>query len=271
MAELSGTLASIGLTPLLRLLTELHKSGRLIITDGTLSGALFFDYGRVVGAVCELEKGLESLDAIVLALGDADFEFDEHVGERQLNLVMEPNELEQHMLRLAEERAELARLLPSSMLVPRVTDDDADQNGELVLSRRALRLLLAIDGRRRVADLAAERGLVPTMRQLAELANLGLIQFDAPEAEPAPQPLRARQMAARPLERAPEAARGSTEPVSARPATTRRPRGIWPGWRTPTVTNARPLEAASSNGGTERQGLRHRLPPDDPTQESGPR
>ena len=177
MTELNGTLDGIGLQPLLGFLGGLQKSGNLVIEDQDWSGTLALADGQLVGATFGHEHGLEALDAIFFALQHGRFVFGSS-DACDLNLVMEPTALADHMQALVQEIDDLARVVPSLGAVPRVVESAED--GEVTLGRSALRLLLALDGRRTVAEHARDRSLLMTLRELAELAELGLVTTAPP-------------------------------------------------------------------------------------------
>jgi len=177
MTELNGTLEGIGLQPLLGFLGGLHKSGNLVIEDQDWSGTLALADGQLVGATFGHERGLEALDAIFFALQHGRFAFGAS-DACDLNLVMQPTALADHVQALVQEIEDLARVVPSLGAVPRVVESAED--GEVTLGRSALRLLLALDGRRTVAEHARDRSLLMTLRELAELAELGLVTTAPP-------------------------------------------------------------------------------------------
>jgi hypothetical protein len=74
---------------------------------------------------------------------------------------------------LGREMYQLAAAVPSLGAVPRVVAPDGD--GTVTIGRRAMRLLLALDGCTTVAEHATQPGLVTTLRELAELTHLGLV------------------------------------------------------------------------------------------------
>jgi Domain of unknown function (DUF4388) len=183
MTELSGTLEGIGLAPLVSFLTGLGKSGRLTIADGPMAGEVFLDGGQVIGAAFDAERGLAALDAIGLALGGGRFGFAEqetHVVEH--NVSLSTAELRQHLDDLQREAAVLAAAIPSLSAVPHLVVDESGTEDEIGLDRDTLRLLMQIDGRRSVAELARERGLLRTLKQLARLSQLKLARIEAVHA-----------------------------------------------------------------------------------------
>jgi hypothetical protein len=189
MTDLKGTLKSIGLPQLIGFLGELRKTGSLAISDGPFSGSVFMESGRVVGAVFGAERGLPAFEAIVLALGGGQFEFAQHAAERELNLMLEPAVLDEHLRRLANERLEFTDVLTSLATVPSVALAGPD-NDQLAIDRGALRLLLEMDGQRSVLDLARGRGLMATARRVAYLIELGLARVSASNSGMAVNPER---------------------------------------------------------------------------------
>jgi hypothetical protein len=177
MAELSGTLDGVGFRPLLRFLEALNKSGTLVIEDQHWSGALALAEGQVVGAQFGRERGLEALDAIFFALQRGRFQFASS-DACEVNLVMGPGALAEHLDALEREVEQLAAAVPSLGAVPRVVEPEGD--GDVTIGRRAMRLLLALDERSTVAEHAMDRGLVTTLRELAELTRLGLVTTAQP-------------------------------------------------------------------------------------------
>lgn len=185
MTELSGTLDGIGLFALLNFLSGLKARGRLAINDRELSGNLFFSEGRVVGATFGADSGPVALDAVGLALGQGRFTFSDDGSDYPANLDMEPAALQKHLDRLASERQRITAVLPSLDAVPLSATDGPDDQA-IALDRGTLRLLLRCDGRTPVLELAREGGLLPTLKRLANLYELQLIQVvQEPRREPA--------------------------------------------------------------------------------------
>jgi hypothetical protein len=185
--ELSGELTVIGLRPLLNFLSDLRKNGRLVVRDDRWTGAIGLLDGQIVGASFANEEGVPALDAIFVTLQGGSFEFNTS-SDCEHNVLVQPPRLAEHLDTLDAEAQELAGLASSLSAIPGHTESIPD--GEIVLTRSSLALLLAIDGRRTVADLARERGLLPTLRRLSELIRLGLVSMQSPtpdiEANAAP-------------------------------------------------------------------------------------
>jgi Domain of unknown function (DUF4388) len=165
--EFEGSLDVLGLPQVVDLIAALGKTGYLRMSNGSWTGALAFDQGRIVGARFGEERGLAAVDAMLLMLG----------------LEMSAASLRQHVAAFARTLNRQAFAISSPEAVPRraprwPTFDDADQGRILVLERQLLRTLLAVDGRRSVAAIAGEYGLAATVGRLAELTEMGLVSID---------------------------------------------------------------------------------------------
>jgi Domain of unknown function (DUF4388) len=182
MTELSGTLDGIGLFALLNFLGGLKARGRLAITDRELSGTLFFSDGRVVGAAFGADTGQVALDAIGLALGQGRFNFADDGSDRPANLTMDAAELQRHLEQLAAERQRIMAGISSLDAVP-ISAMDGPDDQPIALDRGTLKLLLRCDGRTSVLELARDGGLLTTLKRLANLHDLQLIEVPR-QAEP---------------------------------------------------------------------------------------
>jgi hypothetical protein len=183
--ELTGELAGIGLRPLVDFMRSLRKSGYFSIRDERWTGTLVLDDGEIVGARFGPDHGLSALDSIFFALQNGRFEFVTST-DCERNLDLSAKELDDHLDSLAAEIEPLAQFVTSMSAIPSrsLSADD----GEITLGRGALRLLMALDGQRTLADHATERGLLITLREIADLAHLGLVTFDADAREAVSEP-----------------------------------------------------------------------------------
>src|SRR5690348_981547 len=77
MAELSGSLSSIELAPLVQFLCGLGKSGDLLISRAHWVGHLSFECGQLIGAAVETDSGPTALEFVAAGLCGGDFEFSE--------------------------------------------------------------------------------------------------------------------------------------------------------------------------------------------------
>jgi hypothetical protein len=183
--ELGGLLRWVDLREVLRLLATLGRTGHLVIAKGVWSGSLLLDQGCVVGSHFGSERGLSALEAIVLTLLDGEFSFAPAPPPEECNLTLGEEELFDVLARLIAERDALSAVIPSPAAVARVTDRYG-RGEQVVLDDSAIHTLLAIDGRRRVEQIADGRGLAQTMRELARFAEAGLVCIDSPPAKAEP-------------------------------------------------------------------------------------
>jgi hypothetical protein len=190
MTELNGTLQGIGLRPLLSFLEGLRNSGSLVVEDGAWAGTLMLTEGQLVGAKFGSEQGLAALDAIFFALPRGRFTFSSDIGACEVNIVLNPGALSEHLEEIGREAAQLMATVPSLGAIPHILQSNAadGEDGPITMGRRSLRLLLALDGRRNVASLAKERGVLRTLRELAELTELGLVAMDGAAMHSPPVP-----------------------------------------------------------------------------------
>ena len=175
---LSGTIKNLGLERLIRFVGSLQYTGELALTDGQRSGGLGFEAGRVVGTWYGTERGLPALEAIVLALADADFSLTVGLpGERNVDL--DEDQFVDHLQQMTARRENVLAAIPSPAVVPRIVD--GPHSGQrLVVDVSTLRMLVAVDGHRCVEELADGRGLARTMHGLAVLAEAGLLTVSSP-------------------------------------------------------------------------------------------
>jgi len=187
VTHLNGSLDGIGLQRLLSFLEELRATGQLSLQEGLWTGVVSLAEGQVVAASFGEEEGLAALDAIFLALPRSRFAIAETHEASEVKLVAQPGEVHERLRQLALEAERLWAAVPSLAHVPWVREISADRSrgGDEVigLSRSALGLLVAINGSSSVAELARQRGLLSTLRGLAELVQAGLVELAAPPAE----------------------------------------------------------------------------------------
>ncbi len=201
MAELSGSLEDIGLTALVRFLADVGSTGLLTLERERAAGNLTFREGQIVAASFGSARGLDAVEAMAVALPNGWFVYTdgEVAGDP------DPSLLTANVLARVDElaRSRAARADPLSLsAVPRIVESEPRPNVEasrLSLDRAALRVLLAVDGRRSVGDLLSIGRPVEVIEHLRALAAAGVITFDAPSArgrrpdapsapQPAPEP-----------------------------------------------------------------------------------
>jgi hypothetical protein len=198
MAELSGSLDSVGLTAIFGLLTQLGKSGRMHVSVEPWSGEVFLKEGRIVGALFGVARGiggapsnalrgLAALDAILLLVPYGRFFFAEGTPSSVRNIALTAADLQAHLAAVTADRSvATTRLQSLTAVLHHVDPREQPHNDEpLVIDRQKLSLLLAIDGRRTLAELIGEQDLLRTLTDVNWLLNQGLIRMAPASVVPA--------------------------------------------------------------------------------------
>src|SRR5262249_42439484 len=183
MTELRGYVQQFGVASLMRLGTELDRSGCLTISEAGMVGQVVFAPGRVVAASVGEERGQPALEFIALALADGDFVYSDRASPP-----IEPNlDLTAHELQVKLEEL-LARPIrqgsgPVLGAVPHVTQFHRESSDRrVVLNGSELATLLAVDGRRTTHDIVSSRDPVQALQTLTRLAEAGVIELEPPAA-----------------------------------------------------------------------------------------
>jgi hypothetical protein len=186
MSALRGSLRRLELIPLLRLFAQVSASGRLELWNGEFVGIIYLEMGHVIGAIFGADSGLAALDAIFLALSEAEFSFSDRPREPARNITSDMDEVLQRLDSLAKQSASLA--LPGLNCVPRLLPLDKHDGGGRLTPDSPLRpLLREINGSRTVADLLRGGGAAQTLIGLTQLAALQLISIEPLRCDPAPR------------------------------------------------------------------------------------
>ncbi len=196
-----------GLPALIQFIAGLHTSGILRVAQGRWSGEIAFEEGRVSAAAFGRERGLEALEAMLLAFQHGQFVFTAGAPSlpEDCSIAADAEELPARIAAAVARQAALAARIPPLEAIPRVMPalaTGARNDGErrsieeapeqLALRRRTLQVLLAVDGRRTVGELASRYGAQPALEDLVALEEAGLISFAPPDvtalaaAAPAP-------------------------------------------------------------------------------------
>jgi hypothetical protein len=185
---LRGSLENFGLVLIALLSADLKATSWLRLTGNRLSAELALQDGRVVWAACGTKRGLSALDAVVLALDDATFQFEVGPAPLEQNLGLTVGELLTHLLSLGAARAVRRR---SAGLAGLARTRVVIGTGALVALGVAVLLIFS-----------------PVSSRLAELAAAGM---------------HAQQLASAPLVDPPPELSASTQALAGQPATRAQP------------------------------------------------
>lgn len=181
MAELSGSLALTGITPLLEFVFGLGKTGNLRVSRSNWVAHLSFDEGRLHAGTVENEHGLAALEFIALYMQAGEFEYFEGPPSLTPNLDASTEPILQLKRLSAGSYGPSLSLLPEPRSIPRVVFTHALADSDFALSRGEIDVLVQLDGCATVRDIATRRGLLRTIKALGHLSELGLIAFDSAE------------------------------------------------------------------------------------------
>jgi hypothetical protein len=214
---LQGTLETLALPELLRLLAHSRKTGALWLDAANSSAVVYFVEGRCCAAESS-EAGEPLTDAAALLARvidicfaveraeDGAFRFGPEKPPWACEETVDLEAAIEQLAQLVEEWREIQAVIPSLECRIRLTDELSVD--ELTLDRERWQLVVAIDGRRNVRDLARK-----TSRQVLEICHaiLELVDAGAVDVGPAPAAPAARRSDAtrkRPVEIEPEAPYG---------------------------------------------------------------
>ena len=193
---LTGTLDDFTLTDVLRLVASARRTGRLDVTRDAGSGRLWFRDGAVAGADADYERRRPG-DAPQRAIEDLTFdlmrwdlgEFTWSPGPPRAGdtaTAVEVDELLRDVSRRLEELAEIVTLVPSEEAVLSMAAQPPEGAVQINITPAEWRVLVLVDGRRPVREIAAVAGLddLEAMKVLFGLAAAGLVQTGTPVPSP---------------------------------------------------------------------------------------
>jgi signal peptidase I len=170
-----------------QLLANTGKTGDLLVARGPWVGQLSVENGHLSAAQVEDETGRAALELIATGMRDGVFEFSEGPPTSRSSGQLGSDALS-YLMQLADApTAAWTRQVPAPTAVPRILISDAPEDREIVLPRTALYVLLDVDGRRMVREIATRHGLLRTLTALGQLCEHGLVEFDSREDGPSPR------------------------------------------------------------------------------------
>ncbi|MDQ3702334.1 MAG: DUF4388 domain-containing protein, partial [Chloroflexota bacterium] len=181
MPELRGDLAFVGLSALLRFIAGLGVTGRLQVAGERGEGSLWLDEGHVVGASFGPQRGAEALSALAGSAGDGQFRLSAEPAPAVREIEAPLEDVLQHVATMDAAFREIRPLLVTRWGVapPEGTGSTDSREAPIVLDRRALDVLLAVNrGRHTVDEIAGAGNLVETAHALLRLRDEGLVQAE---------------------------------------------------------------------------------------------
>lgn len=181
MPELRGDLAFVGLSALLRFIAGLGVTGRLQVAGERGEGSLWLDEGHVVGASFGPQRGAEALSALAGTAGDGQFRLSAEPAPAVREIEAPLEDVLQHVATMDAAFREIRPLLVTRWGVAPSEGAGGGESREasIVLDRRALDVLLAVNrGRHTVDEIAGAGGLVETAYALLRLRDQGLVQAE---------------------------------------------------------------------------------------------
>ena len=188
MDQLKGSLRFIPLPAVTQFIAGLGSTGRLQVTQGAWSGEITLGTGQVVGAQLGAERGRPALDGLVLALTEAEFAFVDGPSAPEAEPLLSREELAGYMAGLVAERERLQPVVGMLSSVPCLIDQPASggsDGSQVTIQAAALQLIPALVYGHTLEQIAQQRGLARTLREIAALRSGGLVRLEATPAAPA--------------------------------------------------------------------------------------
>lgn len=185
MTNLSTSLRFADLPAVAELIAGFGGTGRLRIKQGAWSGEMLVRRGQIVRASLNAECGRAALDGMAIGLLDGELSFAFETVAEDDEPLLDPAERARVLKRLSRERQQVANLIPSLQLVPRLveTTDSRPTDGTVTLvavGAAALEIIPSLAFGRTLEELARERGLARTVRDIATLVAGNAVKLEAP-------------------------------------------------------------------------------------------
>jgi hypothetical protein len=184
MDTLKGSLRFIPLPAVTQFIAGLGSTGHLKLVQGAWLGDISLRDGHVVAVQLGTEYGRAAMDGLMLALSEADFVFVDEPVETTDDALFSREELEAYLAGLSAERERLQ--LPENALdsVPYLIDQPEDDStaGQVTIHVSALQVVPFLPHGHTLEQIARQRGLARTLREIAVLYNAGLVRLEAVRA-----------------------------------------------------------------------------------------
>jgi hypothetical protein len=164
------------------LLAGAGGTGRLGLTHGVWRGEVLLQDGEIFDATLGAESGLAALDGLGLGFLDGRLTFAASEHRQSASPLLGGADQRAYLEQLDAERSKLRAIVPSLALVPRVADTSGS-NARPALGAAALELLAHLGRGEAVEQIAIQRGLARTLRDLASVVEAGLVVLEASSAD----------------------------------------------------------------------------------------
>jgi hypothetical protein len=180
MTQFGGSFRFVQLAAVAELLAELRSTGRLCVAHAEWTGEIVVRGGQIVGARLGAEHGRAALEAIAVALPDAEFNFTDEPVDSASELLVSAAERAAYLERLGAEHLRVVKLIPSLGLVPRLRSesDGSSADTQVTIGAAALQLIPLLVFGHTIEHIARDRGLARTVRDVASLMDGGLVTLD---------------------------------------------------------------------------------------------
>jgi len=185
--NLSGSLRSIPLPDIVRLLHTTRRTGQLAITDRGVTGSIFFEGGELIDGQSNQLSGLDAIRHIAL-FTHGDFEFFDGIDSSAKTLSVLPSAdiiaiLEARML----EAIQIQELMPRDHDIPRYLGGTIPNDFDLTAAELAV-AMKSSSGTLSAARLSRELGLdaMAVRYAVARFRAIGLMELSEGPIEPEP-------------------------------------------------------------------------------------
>jgi hypothetical protein len=186
MTKLCISLRFADLPAVVELLASFGGTGRLRINHVAWSGEILVRRGQIVRASLGAECGRAAFEGMAIGLLDGELHFADEALAEDGEPLLDPAESAKVLKRLSRERQQVVHLIPSLQLVPRLVETTdsrpTDKRVTLVaVGAAALEILPSLAFGRTLEEIARERGLARTVRDIATLVAGSAVKLEARE------------------------------------------------------------------------------------------
>jgi hypothetical protein len=184
MTQLGASLRFVELPAVVELLASVCSTGRLRLASGDWAGEIVLRRGQIVGAALRNERGLAALEGIALGFTDGELKFADGPVAEGDDALLAVDQQVPYLSALNEERQRLEIGLASLHLVPRLIESSAGDAPEarITVGAVALQVIPQLMYGHSVAELARQRGLARTLRDMSVLVQAGVVGLEATPA-----------------------------------------------------------------------------------------